>query len=133
MKLEIGIPDYPYQHPILCASLRGRKADKPVPLYVVTMAEMEALHERLPNMRATPAYAAYDADKKRVWLHPLPSGEFHLDIDPDVLSPEPAREEAAPTVDDTVPAKLDRAPAPDKGRFSGTISKEVARAFGKKV
>lgn len=140
MKLEIGIPDYPFEREIMSATLRGRLPHKPVPLYLTTIAEMESLHERLPNVRATPAYIAFDPVKKRVWLHPLPSGEFHLDIVPDE-SPEPSIPVAtaappvpAPVVQVETVATVTAAPAPEQpGRFAGKITRAVAEAFGKKL
>ena len=80
MKLEIGKADYAYSHPIREAAIRGRIKGKDVPLIIVDMKEMEERHEQWPNMRATPAYIAHDAKAKKVWLHPLPSGEYELDI-----------------------------------------------------
>ena len=131
MKLEIGIPDYPYDHAIKDAVLRGRLPNKPVPLLQVSMIEMEAMHERLPNVRATPAYIAYDVLLKRVWLHPLPSGEFHLDIIPgevvEVMAPEPVPEPAREVAPEAPPEM------PQTGRFTGKITKAVAEAFGKKL
>lgn len=116
MKLEIGIPDYPFENNIKGATLRGRLPNKPVPVLLVSMEDMVDMHKKLPNVRATPTYIAFDAKHKRVWLHPSPSGEFHLDIEPDGATEKSSLTETAP-----------------KGRFDGTITKSVAAAFGKKV
>lgn len=120
MKLEIGIPDYPFEHNIKGATLRGRLSHKPVPVLLVSIEDMKSLHKKLPNVRATPSYIAFDG--KRVWLHPSPSGEFHLDIVPDFEM------EKNPPVEIT-----EVAATKEPGRFDGKITKAVAQAFGKKV
>ena len=141
MKLEIGIPEYPYDRPILNATLRGRLPHKPVPLYVVTIEEMEGLHERLPEMRGCPSYVAYDSAKKRVWLHPLPNGEYHLDIIPDFEMDKNPPVEIVEVTNHLPPAPppsakqvplAQGAPVGEKQK-PGIISKAVAAAFGKKV
>ena len=91
MKLEIGKPDYPYQHAIREAVIRGRIKGRDLPLLMVTMSEMERLHDAhevkdKQYLRGTPLYISHDAKAKRVWVFPSPSGEYELDItrDPEI-------------------------------------------------
>jgi len=83
MILKIGIPDYPFTclHEIAGASLKGRKVGKDVPLRLVSQAEMNNLHESLPNIRGCPREVSFDFKKQRIWVHPNPDGEYDLIVD----------------------------------------------------
>ncbi len=82
MKLEIGVPDYPLRHigEIRGAAIRGRKAGRDIALILVNMPAMTDRHKTLPNVRGLPRIVAFDAKAQRLWLHPLPDGEYQLDI-----------------------------------------------------
>lgn len=83
MKLKIGIPDYPFtcMHEIAGAKIRGRMKGRDIGLTLIPMAEMEDRHAKLPNIRGFPTMVAFDFKKQRLWLHPLPDGEYELDVD----------------------------------------------------
>ena len=105
MKLELRIPSYPHEGGIEKAVLRGRMKGKDVPLVLVTMEEMRAKHDSLPILQGCPLYVAWDEKANLVWLHPLPNGEYHLDIT------VPKNREASPVTQQEIP------------RFAGTITR----------
>src|SRR5690242_3539020 len=90
MKLEIGKPDYPYPTPFKKAWLRGWRAGKEVPLIMVTLKDIRNLYKTLPGIKGLPAYVSYDPVTKTVLLHPLPNGEYELELEPEV----PVKEDA---------------------------------------
>ena len=89
MKLTIGKPDYPFAHVVKKAVIRGRRPGKNIPLILIHYNEMKLRHERPKNIRGMPVYVAFEVEKRKVWLHPSPDGEYELDIETaDVQAPE---------------------------------------------
>ena len=87
MKLEIGVPDYEHEGGLKRAVIRGRKAGRDLPLRVISLAGMKLQQRQLPNLRGFPVMVAVDPEARRVWLHPVPDGEYWLDITPEETPP----------------------------------------------
>ncbi len=81
MKLEIGIPDYQFKAigAIKKIEIKGFR-DRHIEVIQVTMAAISDLHDRLPNVRAIPAFFGYDDLNHVLWFHPLPNSEFEIII-----------------------------------------------------
>jgi hypothetical protein len=81
MKFSIGQPDYPFRHvgDIRGALIAGQKG-RDLKLILLDMEEMREMQAKLPNVRGVPVYVAFDREKQRVWVHPLPKGEYEWDI-----------------------------------------------------
>lgn len=89
MKLTIGKPDYPFSAVIKSAVIRGRRPGKNIPLILMPYNEMKQRHEKLRYLRGMPTCVSFDPEKRKVWLHPSPDGEYELDIEAaDVPAPE---------------------------------------------
>jgi len=82
LRLAIGVSQYPWEHALKTAVIRGRKAGRDLPLRLVALADMRKMHDVLPNTRALPQVIAYDVAKLRLWFHPVPDGEYWVDLEP---------------------------------------------------
>lgn len=78
MKLDIGIPDYPWSGDLRGAHLKGRMPTKPVPLMVVPIKDLMERRKRTQFVRGIPIMVGHDEDKGRIWFFPTPDGEYEF-------------------------------------------------------
>lgn len=78
MKLDIGVPEYPFAGDLKGAHLKGRLPNKPVPLMVVPIKEMMERRKRTQFVRGVPTMVAFDHEKGRIVFFPTPDGEYEF-------------------------------------------------------
>ena len=66
--------------------------DRHLEVLPVSMAAMSEMIERLPNIKAIPAYYGYDDLNHVLWFHPLPKAEFEFSVKDER---KPTKKEAA--------------------------------------
>ncbi len=86
MKFKLGEPKYPFEGKIRSIWIPGQRG-KDIEVLQVTMEEMSKLHDRLPHMRAMPAYYAHDDFNNVIWFHPNPHGEYEFIVKAERTSP----------------------------------------------
>ncbi len=81
LRFEIGVGSYPVKHTgdVIAVEIVGEKG-RNLPLRKLTTPEIIAEHDKLPAVRGVPTVFAFDRVAQRLIVHPLPKGEYAVDV-----------------------------------------------------